>query len=338
MPNNEYFPNISYGSFVKELKNRNFMKKVSLHFRCLVMVLMVLLSIQNLRSQELVSSHAFVHQGSEWYYNYNNFWIEGYVKIGYIGDTIISGQTTHILKKDLFYYDFIREEYEEIDLGAEYICSNDDSVFIYRHNRFYLLFDFSALPGDTWTVPETFETDCDTTGVVVVVSAGYTLINGKTYRYIDLQGESNSDWAITGRVVERIGTIENYLLPNPELCVIDLFEGGPLRCYADDEIGLISTGISVECDYLADIVVLDKEFSAKLYPNPSTTELWLQLPENILPEQAQIELFNPTGKLLYKVQPASRFHSIEIAHLPTGLYLMRLWDGERWRTEKVVIK
>ena len=76
----------------------------------------------------------------------------------------------------------------------------------------------------------------------------------------------------------------------------------------------------------------------KVYPNPATTELWLQMPENMPLAQAQIELFNPKGKLLYKVQPASRFHRIENTHLPAGLYLMRLWDGERWRTEKVVIE
>jgi hypothetical protein len=313
------------------------MKKLSLHFGCFVVAVMLLSSMQNLRSQDLANPQAFVHQGSEWYYNYNNFWIEGYVKFGYVGDTIISGQTTHILKKDLFYYDFISEEYEEIDLGAEYVYSNEDSVFIYRHDQFYLLFDFSALPGDTWTVPETFETECDTIGVVMVVSAGDTLINGEPHRYIDLQGDTNGEWVIAGRVVERIGTIESYLLPNP-VCLIDLYEGGPLRCYSDDEIGLVSTGISPECDYLAGIHDWDKDNHVKLYPNPATTELWLQLPENLPPAQAQIELYGTTGKLLYKAQPTGRFHKIDVAHLPAGLYLIRLWDGERWRTEKVVME
>jgi hypothetical protein len=76
----------------------------------------------------------------------------------------------------------------------------------------------------------------------------------------------------------------------------------------------------------------------KIYPNPATTELWLQLPENMPPAQAQIELYGTTGKLLYKAQPASHFHKIDIAHLPAGLYLVRLWDGESWRTEKVVVE
>ncbi len=76
----------------------------------------------------------------------------------------------------------------------------------------------------------------------------------------------------------------------------------------------------------------------KVYPNPATTELWLQLPENMPFNQAQIELYSPTGKLLYKAKPSGEFHKIETTHMPAGLYLLRLWDGERWMTEKVVVE
>jgi len=76
----------------------------------------------------------------------------------------------------------------------------------------------------------------------------------------------------------------------------------------------------------------------KIFPNPATTQAWLQLPENTLLAQAQIELYSPTGRLLYKAQPTSQFHKIEVAHLPKGLYLVRVWDGERWRAEKLVVR
>jgi len=76
----------------------------------------------------------------------------------------------------------------------------------------------------------------------------------------------------------------------------------------------------------------------KVYPNPATTELWLQLPENIPFAQSQIELYGPTGSLLYKAQPTSHFHKIETAYLPKGLYLLRLWDGKQWFGEKVVVE
>jgi len=76
----------------------------------------------------------------------------------------------------------------------------------------------------------------------------------------------------------------------------------------------------------------------KIFPNPATTELWLQLPENTALAQAQIELYSSSGRLLHKAKPGSHFHKIDVAHLPKGLYLVRVWDGERWYVEKLVVR
>jgi hypothetical protein len=73
-------------------------------------------------------------------------------------------------------------------------------------------------------------------------------------------------------------------------------------------------------------------------PNPATTEAWLQLPANIPLTDMQIELYSPTGRLLYKAQPTSNFHKIETAKLPAGLYVVRLWDGRSWQNGRLVVK
>jgi hypothetical protein len=52
----------------------------------------------------------------------------------------------------------------------------------------------------------------------------------------------------------------------------------------------------------------------------------------------QIELYSPTGRLLHKAQPTSQFHKIDVAHLPKGLYLVRVWDGEAWKTNKLLLE
>jgi hypothetical protein len=74
-----------------------------------------------------------------------------------------------------------------------------------------------------------------------------------------------------------------------------------------------------------------------VYPNPATSETWLQLPENLPLTAMFIELYSPTGRLLYRAQPTSKFHKIEVAHLPKGLYFVRIWDGEQWLVEKLVV-
>jgi len=52
----------------------------------------------------------------------------------------------------------------------------------------------------------------------------------------------------------------------------------------------------------------------------------------------QIELYSSTGMLLYKAQPASNFHMIETAELPVGLYVVRLWDGNKWQWGRLVVR
>jgi len=76
----------------------------------------------------------------------------------------------------------------------------------------------------------------------------------------------------------------------------------------------------------------------ELFPNPATTEAWLQLPENTPLAQVQIELYSPTGRLLYKAQPTSQFHKIEVKNLPKGLYLVRVWDGVAWKTNMLILE
>jgi hypothetical protein len=80
------------------------------------------------------------------------------------------------------------------------------------------------------------------------------------------------------------------------------------------------------------------KWAISIFPNPATTQTWLQLPENKPLTAMQIELYSPTGRLLYKAQPTSQFHKIEVAHLPKGLYLVRIRDGERWYAEKLVVR
>jgi hypothetical protein len=78
--------------------------------------------------------------------------------------------------------------------------------------------------------------------------------------------------------------------------------------------------------------------SINIFPNPAITEAWLQLPANIPLTDMQIELYNPTGRLLYKAQPTSTFHKIETAQLPVGLYVVRLWDGNKWQWGRLVVR
>jgi len=191
-----------------------------------------------------------------------------------------------------------------------------------------VLYDFSKRPGDTVFVGE--DGHCPAGGYYVIAHVDSILIGDqyrRTFHFINPIYDAY--W------IEGIGSTRGLFSPvSPVPTGQDFWK---LTCFYLNEELLFMNPEFEECTpNWTDVGETSKKTQSIriiVGPNPATIELLLQLPENIPPEQAQIELFNPTGKLLYKVQPASRFHSIETAHLPAGLYLVRLWDGERWRTE-----
>lgn len=75
-----------------------------------------------------------------------------------------------------------------------------------------------------------------------------------------------------------------------------------------------------------------------LYPNPASTQAWLQLAEHTTLDHIQIKLYSPAGRLLYKATPSNHFHKMDVGHLHKGLYLVRVWNGESWYVEKLVVR
>jgi len=68
------------------------------------------------------------------------------------------------------------------------------------------LYDFSAQPGDSWIVPESYNIGfCDSVGVVNVVSVGDTIINSESLRYIVVEPEYQTHWVMFGKIIEKIG-------------------------------------------------------------------------------------------------------------------------------------
>jgi len=128
---------------------------------------------------------------------------------------------------------------------------------------------------------------------------------------------------------------------------------GDLHIYSDNHFLLAAStyrnDIDVDCDFkgqsdfwMVDIMDTtvslreEKKQEIRLYPNPASNHIWLQLAENTAFTQVQIVLYNSSGKLLHKAKPSNHFHKIDVAHLPKGLYLVRVWDGKEWMTTKLL--
>ena len=240
-----------------------------------------------------------------------------------INDNSSQGQyyNCQILTKNFFAYNLLNDELDTICLGNEYTYSNSDTVFIYRNGLFYILYDFSAQNGDSWIIPRTYETMCDSIGSLQVVSVGDTIINSEELRYIYVEPNGVSDWVIQGLIIEKIGPVNHYMLPEQN-CMTDLMEGGPLRCYHDDFFQFI-TGIAPYCDYVVSVSDnSNNNFNA--YPNPAVNYIIIEYPQDKL---YNIVISNILGDNLLDISQVKNRTKIDISMLKAGTYLISLLEN-----------
>ncbi len=286
----------------------------------------------------------FPAPGASWHYDFVHFWIEGYVKITYVGDTMINNKTVGKLQKDGYFYNHELLQHYNTDHGYEYMYADSDRVYVYRHNQFYVLWDFSAAPGDSWLIPESFDTGYDTTAQVTVMATGDTVINGLTLRCFELEYNYNYEeqqWAYHGLVIERIGPIQDYLMPHATF-IADLIEGGPLRCYSDDGFGLFETGIAEACDYLVGLGENESASSFSMAPNPARDEIRLYFVLTA-PGDVLVEVFGLDGRLLQSHSVASLkqgSHNLVLntARLSPGVYILKLSTDYGVSSERLIIR
>ena len=301
-------------------------------FSLCFLLLMITISLQ---------AQIWAPQGAKWYYTFSNFWITGYISIENTKDTLIydntSGQNRNCQKlvKTFYSYNHINGNLDTISLGSEYTWSNDDTVFIYRHDQFYVLYDFSAQPGDSWVIPETYNflEYCDSVGVVNVVAAGDTILNSEVLRYIVVEPEDQSHWVLSGIIIEKIGPLW-YMLPEQN-CILDYMEGGPLRCY-QDSVFQYASGIAPYCDFIVGIKEPDNN-SFMIYPNPAKDFVHFEVRRSVFGVN-ELRLFDVYGRQVTGKVITSEQTILDVSGLPVGVYFYRLELGEEVYSGKLVIQ
>lgn len=260
--------------------------------------------------------------GAEWHYSFSDIYETGYVKIESVADTIIDGFSCRKLYKSKHFYSFLHNEYFIVDIGSEFTKSDENKVYIYRNGVFYTLYDFNAGIGDSLIVPQTYQTDCDTVGFVIVVDKGIDILNGFSLRYIKVIKPDSSDWGFLGdtvKIIERLGPLNSYLLPEQH-CIIDGgTEGGELRCYSDSEFGNYTVDIVPYCDYILSIndKTLGKEL-VNISPNPVRSIIKVEVPYDYL--DAEIFIFDMYGNKVFLSTLNGLCAEINVADLKNGLY------------------
>lgn len=247
------------------------------------------------------------------YYGYHKFYNQG--------DTILGSDTLMN-----FSHDYIVENYPELSSFKNHLIKyQNQKVYWYSAitQDLKLLYDFSAETGDTIVVWGFFDGFQDSISLRID-SVGLTTINGANLKtqYVNVVSYGSSFY-MQGAIYEGIGAAE-YFFPICAAC--DPPEGGRIRCFQNDSIGLIHF-TSYDCDYVG-IESFNEISRPEIFPNPASSVISIQTDEEF-----ELQLFSFSGQLL----GVFRESPINLEDFPQGSYFVRILTGNHLFSQKLVI-
>ncbi len=271
--------------------------------------------------------------GANWKYSYmNGFGTEGYTQIQYFGDTVINGQLSKILDKHIYAFNYQNSQAVDIDAGKEYTFETNGIVYLWYNNDWDTLYNFNASVGESWRMAkQPFTNACDSNSTLTVTAIGSKVINSQTLNYLVVDFSFPNGFSDT--IVEKIGFINSYLLPY-DFCngSLDANEGGPFRCYQDNNFTTYKPHFAESCDFILGLYNIDSELNLQLFPNPASETLTISLPENAL--TTNCNLLDNLGKEVKRFTVTGGENFMHVSELESGVYMMRIGSN----TQKIIIE
>ncbi len=261
--------------------------------------------------------------GATWYYN-QIILLQGetYVQFEVTGDTILQGKNCKILSGGCSC---------AAPGPGGYFYQEGDKVYAYdaEADSFRVFYDFTLEAGDTIV----FEGDS------LVGGNGYFLIDsittmqfGSETRRVQHLTHLAFDIVWGNKIIEGIGS-NGCMYPQVSFC--DPSTGG-LRCYEDDQVGLINFQVPERsCTYITSDVKDPEVLPVlKLYPNPASDYIRIQSEEPI----QQLTLFNNLGMTVCQLSSIKHTEvDVEVHSIPGGLYRLQAVLGDQRVVYRAVV-
>jgi hypothetical protein len=265
--------------------------------------------------------------GAKWHYTYIGF-SSGYVQIAYVGDTIIAGQTCQKLQKTFNGLQFGVTPTSYI-FDTSYTYENNGVVYVLEQNQWKTLYNFNATIGEHWPMAPLPEFGgCTENSQLKVLATGTKVINAHTLKYlvVDFCNPDLTSQGFQDTIIEKIGFTGSYMLPFDQCTMaFDGNEGGPFRCYSDDNFSTYKPFYANDCEFL---VGLDENQMHKLaiFPNPSAGQFTIEAPLEV---GQVIELYNLNGQKVFRqdILNSGLTQTLEI-NLTPGMYVLKLMSKE----------
>ena len=265
--------------------------------------------------------------GAKWHYTYIGFSI-GYVEIANVGDTVIAGQTCQKLQKTFNGLQFGVTPMNFI-FDTTYTYESNGVVYVLEQNQWKTLYNFNAVVGEHWSMAPMPEFGgCTENSQLKVLATGTKVINAQTLKYlvVDFCNPDLTSQGFQDTIIEKIGFTGSYMLPF-DMCTMafDGNEGGPFRCYSDNNFATYKPFYDNECDYLVGVDE-NQIIELAIFPNPSSGKFTIEAP---LQAGQYIELYNLNGQQVFKqvILNSGVNQTLEI-NLTLGMYLLKLMSQE----------
>lgn len=277
--------------------------------------------------------------GAKWHYTYIGFSI-GYVEIANVGDTVISGQTCQKLQKTFNGLQFGVTPMNFV-FDTTYTYESNGVVYVLEQNQWKTLYNFNAVVGEHWPMAPMPEFGgCTENSQLKVLATGTKVINSQTLKYlvVDFCNPDLTSQGFQDTIIEKIGFTGSYMLPF-DMCTMafDGNEGGPFRCYSDNNFATYKPFYDNECDYLVGVDE-NQILELSIFPNPSSGKFTIEAP---LQAGQSIELYNLNGQQVFKqvILNSGVNKTLEI-NLTPGMYLLKLMsqEGAQLASSRMVVE
>jgi hypothetical protein len=265
--------------------------------------------------------------GAKWHYTYIGF-SSGYVQIANVGDTIIAGQTCQKLQKTFNGLQFGVTPTTYV-FDTTYTYESNGMVYVLEQNQWKTLYNFNAVVGEHWPMAPLPEFGgCTENSQLKVLATGTKVINAQTLKYlvVDFCNPDLTSQGFQDTIIEKIGFTGSYMLPFDQCTMaFDGNEGGPFRCYSDDNFSTYKPFYTNDCEFL---VGLEENQMHKLaiFPNPSAGQFTIEAP---LEAGQVIDLYNLNGQKVFMqdILNSGLTQTLEI-NLTPGMYVLNLMSKE----------
>ena len=320
--------------------------------RKLTLIILLALLVNNTKAQSWCAA------GAQWHYRVyipmQVWWYDGYLELNNTGTVTVAGKVCNNLVGTYNgIYGTPLAPTVSISYGSIQTYENNAVVYVYNNNTlvFDTLANFNANIGDKWLTinyPTPTTSTCNyPRPKITVIDTGHVIINSLSLKKLVVTHQLYLT-TITDTIIEKIGTITNFLFPYYD-CTIDGRPNGYFICYSDNNFPLYKKpGYTYPCNYYNIVGITElknNDNNLNIYPNPANEMLNVKWDPSTGSGQGmgngaspstnsgfgsatnyQLTIINSLGQIIKEEEITFKNNvtSINTKELPNGVYYLKL--------------